>query len=117
MKQNLLHIIIILLLGFTSCIKPYEPDFKSEAIQKYVVEGMVSSEEGWQTVTVSISSTANSPMFIPLANCYVEIIDELGQKFELNYVENGQYRVWMSSEYLVPGRAYQTRVITSEGDI
>ncbi|NOR86101.1 MAG: DUF4249 family protein [Bacteroidales bacterium] len=117
MMQIRTIIYMIIVLAFSGCIKPYEPNFDDGVVQKYVVQGMIDNQEGWQTVRVSKSTSVSNPSLITVDGCQVEIVDEIGQKFELSLFDRGEYRVWMSSEYLVPGRAYQLIVITPEGEI
>jgi len=105
---------LLLMLG---CIKEYNPQYDSDSIQKYVIHGMVTDQEGWQEVNVSITSSTQDPKYIPVLNCKVEIKDDLGQKFILEPYENGTYRVWMNQEYLVPGRSYQVQVTSHDGQV
>lgn len=105
----------LLMLG--GCIKEYHPRFNSESTQKYVVQGMLTNIEGWQEVNLSISSSLLNPEYIPLMDCQVEIRDDVNQKFTLEDSGNGTYRVWMSAEYLVPGRSYQLIVTTPNGQV
>ncbi|NPD44628.1 MULTISPECIES: DUF4249 domain-containing protein [unclassified Lentimicrobium] len=101
----------------TSCIKKYDPNFKDNALQKYVVQGTVNNQEGWQEIDISISSALTQPAYIPVGGCQVEIIDDENQKFDMEEYEKGKYRVWMSQEYLVVGRAYKTRIVLPNEDI
>lgn len=113
MRNNLLISILVLLLG--SCIKPYDPEFKDDSIEKWVIEGSISNQEGWQEVRISRSSSYNSAYFFPDDNCQVKITSEFGQEFHLENIGNGVYRAWLSSEYLIPGTYYHLNVITPDG--
>lgn len=115
LKSN--FIFIIILIGLSSCIKPYVPQYKDTSVLKYVVEGMVSSEEGIQEVRVSKSSSANIPIYNPIGDCKVKIVDEVGQEFDLFELNNGIYQVWMEQDELVVGRSYKVVVETPEGNI
>lgn len=110
-------IFILLILGFSTCIKSYDPNINKSTIQNYVVQGTISNEEGWQEVNISLSSPASKPEYIPVNSCEVEIKDELGQIFKLDGYEDGKYRVWMSSEYLVTERSYMLKIKTPDGQI
>ena len=114
-NKSILLIGLLLILG--GCIKPYYPKFNEDSIQKWVVEGMISNQEGWQEVRISISSSYFIAEFVGVEDCEVEIWDDLNQKFTLEEVNKGIYRVWMSQEYLVPGRSYKLHVKTSDGNI
>lgn len=113
--KKLTYLLALLMLG--GCIKEYHPRFNSESTQKYVVQGMLTNIEGWQEVNISISASLLNPEYIPLMDCQVEIRDDANQKFTLEASENGTYRVWMSAEYLVPGRSYQLIVTTPDGQV
>lgn len=113
--KQLTYLIVLLILA--SCIKKYDPKFKDNATQKYVVQGMVSNKEGWQEINISISSSLIQLGYIPVENCQVEIIDDKNHQFDLEEYEKGKYRVWMNQEYLVIGRSYKTRVVLPNGDI
>jgi hypothetical protein len=103
-------------LMLTGCIKPYDPQIDSNAAAKYVVSGRVTDVEGWQEVEVSYSSPIDDPSFIPVTGCTVWILDDRGNNFKLEDYGNGKYRVWLGSEYLVPGTSYMVIVNTPEGD-
>ncbi len=108
-------IFVLILLG--SCIKPFNPDVNAEAINKYVVEGSVSSIEGWQNVSVSIASDVSRAEYIPVNICELTIIDDLGQDFPLTQYEDGEYRVWMNNNELIPGRSFKISVLLPNGEI
>jgi len=108
---------LIVILAFVGCVKPYTPEFNDDSASKIVVQGTVSSNEGYQYVSVSRTSPASDPAFIPINNCEVKIIDDQEQVFSLNQHGDGEYRVWMPGQDLVPGRSYMVRVITPEGQV
>jgi len=111
------YIILLAMLILGGCIKPYQPEFKTEATQRYVVQGMVTNQEGWQEVNISVSSSLTDPGFIPLNGCEVEIIDDLNQRFSLDDDGQGNYKVWMSAEYLVIGRSYKLGIHLPNGEV
>jgi hypothetical protein len=114
LKRNIFHILLLALLA--ACIKPYDPPVPSSAAAKYVVAGRVTDAEGWQVVEVSLSSPIGDPSFIAVTGCDVKIADDRGNIFNLEDNGNGQYRIWLGSEYLVPGTSYMVIVNTPEGD-
>ena len=116
MRNSLLYTIGLLFV-LSSCIKPYKPNLDDNAINKYVVQGMVSSVEGYQMVNVSTTSDINLAVYYPVTGCAITIIDDLGNNFELEAFEDGDYRVWMDQAYLLPGRSYKVRVAVPNGDI
>ncbi|NQV03618.1 MAG: DUF4249 family protein, partial [Bacteroidia bacterium] len=112
--KNILFILTMLLLF--ACIKPYDPQIDSSVENKYVVSGRITDIEGWQEVSVSLSSPIESPEYIPVPDCEVTILDDKSNVFLLEEYEPGQYQVWMGQEYLTTGTSYQVRVTTPGGE-
>ncbi len=102
-------------LFLSSCIEPYSPNMGGEASAKYVVYGQITDQEGYQTISISMSSTIGEPQNNPLTGCEVKIIDNNSHEFKLDEFEKGNYRVWMAKEYLIPGNSYQVNILTSLG--
>jgi hypothetical protein len=110
------HILsIFLVLGFSSCIEPFFPNAASPSDAKYVVNGQINDQEGYQTVSVSMSSTLEKPKYNPLSGCTVSILDNQGNVFNLTEFDKGNYRAWIDKEYLKPGNSYKVDVVTSSG--
>ena len=108
---------LLVLVQLSACIKPYEPELKDDSTQKYVVQGMISSVEGYQEINVSLTSAVNQPHYIGLNGCLVEILDDQNNTFTLDDNSNGNYKVWIDQAYLQAGRSYKTRITTPNGDI
>jgi len=100
-----------------SCIDFYHPGLENESNYKYVIDGRITDQEGFQTIWVSTTSNVEAPNFKPLQYCKVEITDSNGNTFNLDEStsERGKYSVWMGKEYLKHGTSYQLKVITSGG--
>lgn len=103
-----MFLLTLFILG--GCIKPYQPKYTTETTEKYVVQGMVTNQEGWQDVNISVSSSLTNQLYTPLNGCRVEIIDDQNNKFDLEDNGQGNYSVWMSAEYLIVGRSYKLRI-------
>jgi hypothetical protein len=116
MMRNNLIFILFLAIVLSACIKNYEPEFKDDSIEKWVIEGSISNLKGWQEVRISKSSSYSSALFNTVENAQVQIVDELGQIFQMENAGGGLYRVWMTEEYLIPGRSYYIEVTTSDGN-
>lgn len=114
MRNKILMGILILILG--ACIKTYDPEFKNDSVSKWVIEGSITNQEGWQEVRISKTSSYNTAYFFPDNYCQVKIINESGDVFDLDNEGDGLYKVWISSEYLVPGTSYHLHVVTSDGE-
>jgi hypothetical protein len=104
-----------LIAVLTSCVEFYHPDLGSQNKAKYVVDGVITDQEGYQTVSVSMTSTFDRPSFAPLSYCDVKIMDNNGKVFQLDELQGGQYRVWMGKEDLTPGNSYKVNVLTPSG--
>jgi hypothetical protein len=109
--------IISISILLNSCVKPFSPKLDNNSINKFVVQGMVSSIEGYQTVVVSRTSGTSLAEFLPVEGCELTIVDDLGNSFQLEYWEDGVYAVWMNASDLVPGRAYKVSVKTPSGEV
>jgi len=107
--------IFFFISSLSSCIEPFSPNIGGQVDPKYVVDGLITDKEGYQTVSISMTSTIDKPEFNPMSNCTVKIIDNLGNTFNLDESDKGVYRVWMAKEYLVPGNAYQVKIVTESG--
>lgn len=104
------------LLALWACIKPFDPEIDGNRVSKYVVSGRITDEEGWQEVSVSVSSSINNPGFIAVPGCLVIVLDDKGNYFRCDDYSNGTYRVWMDQENLAYGTRYKVVVINPEGD-
>jgi len=104
----------IYLLFLTSCIDFFRPEL-GEISPKYVVDGYITDQEGFQTIYVSTTSTLEKTKYNPLPYCKVKIIDDQGNIFNTKEDVHGIYTVWMGKEYLVPGRSYKVDVTTASG--
>lgn len=114
--QLIKNILFLFLLMITfSCIKPFDPIIESNEADKYVVSGRVTDEEGWQVVSISLTSPIGAPEFIPVSGCQVQLLDDKGTSFDLEENEPGYYRVWLGNEYLIPGTSYKINLITPDG--
>ena len=110
---NIIFVIGILL--YSSCIETYVPQIDMKDQTKYVISGNITNQEGYQTVTISLTSPVSAPEFIPVTGCQVTIFDGLGNEFVLTETNDGVYRVWITKEFLIPGTSYQLNVITPDG--
>ena len=99
----------------TSCIEEYKPILEIKDIEKYVVYGNISDQEGYQTINISTTSNTENPQYIPISGCDVIISDDLGNIFQLEELNPGEYRVWIDQEYLNVGKSYKIDITTPAG--
>jgi hypothetical protein len=107
---------VLALLVLAACIKPFTPVIEGDAANKLVVSGRITSTEGWQEVSVSLSSPVETAAIIPVPGCEVNILDNKGNIFALDEAEQGKYRGWIGREFLVAGNAYMVSVVTPDGE-
>ena len=98
-----------------SCIIPYEPHIDNKDINKYVVSGQVTDQNGYQTVTVSKASPVGNPEYIPVSHCYIRIFDDKGNEFEMQESEEGVYKSRIDTYYLSPGTSFKLEILTPDG--
>lgn len=110
-------ILLLALAVLASCIKPYDPMIESSVSTVYVVSGTVTDHEGWQEISVSLSSPIDQPAYIPVSGCRVDILDDAGNTFPAEESEDGYYRAWIDQQYLNPGTAYQVKVQAPDGTL
>jgi len=115
------HILVCLiplfLITANSCIEPYTINVEKQGSRKYVINGQVTDQEGYQIVSISATSSLSHPKFHPIYDCNVTIIDDKNNIFDLEEFGDGQYRVWMDKEFLSPGAAFKLAITTSTGVI
>jgi hypothetical protein len=99
----------------TACIEPYFPQIESIESKTYVIGGFITNQEGYQNISISLTSQVDNPTFIPLADCIVKITDNHLNVFTLIEFETGNYRVWMNSGDLATGTTYKLSVLTPAG--
>jgi len=113
--NNLFFLFVLLLL--ISCIKEYDPSIDGNQENKIVVTGRITNVEGWQAVEVALSSPIQSPAYIPVGGCLVQVHDNRGNVFTLDEWQPGQYQAWMRQIDLMPGASFRVTVVTPEGEI
>ncbi|MCK5823155.1 MAG: DUF4249 domain-containing protein [Bacteroidales bacterium] len=116
MNRNKYILILIIFALFSACIKTYEPEIVPNDFSNYVVSGRVTSEEGFQYVSVSKTTPLNTIKVDPVSDCIVTIIDENSNTFHCEEYETGKYRVWMNKSSLKIGTSYMLDVETNDGE-
>jgi len=100
-------------LLFSACIDPFYPNLGSQTTAN--IDEQITDQEGYQTVSVSMSFTIKDTDNKPLSNCKVKITDNKGNVFNLVEFGKGNYTGWVEKQYLIPENSYQVDVITSTG--
>ena len=86
-NRNLLSFMVFLFLA--GCIEPYSPNLHGEAEEIYVVSGEVTSQEGYQMVTISKAAPIDKPMNIPVTGGVLSIEDDQGRVFNMEEFSAG----------------------------
>ncbi|MBN2638504.1 MAG: DUF4249 domain-containing protein [Bacteroidales bacterium] len=108
--------IIILSALATSCIDSYTPKIDANDISKYVVIGEVNNNQTEQTVTISLTSSANDPKYIPVIGCSVNIEDKNGNVFNFIDQGNGEYSGDIDQSFMTPGSSFKLNIKTPDGE-
>jgi hypothetical protein len=108
-------ILIIILIGSTSCLERYWPE-----VNKYdellVVDGMLTDKQGPYQVNLSVSSGLEELQYNPLSGATMSIGDNQGNIERLHEVKNGTYETNPGFQ-TVPGRQYKLVVQTPDGEV
>lgn len=110
-------LILISILFFNSCIEEFKPALDKQEINKYVINGKITNQEGYHVVYISKSSEIDNPQKNPVSNCDVKIKDDQGNIFQLSEYEKGEYKAFIEKSYLKTGNAIKIEIITPEGDL
>jgi hypothetical protein len=81
-----------------------------DAATTLVIDGVLTDREGMHRITISQSTSYNSPFFNPLSGCLVEVIDQDGSSLVFGESEPGIYERMVSQSFLVHGKQYKLRV-------
>jgi len=116
-RISIIKLVLLSGLCITSCITPYQPDIPAEAVNKYVVFGLVTDNNEYQTVSISMASPVSDPQYIPVSGCAVRISDDKRNQFTMQESpsEPGVYRVHIDNQYLTPGKSFKIDIITPDG--
>jgi hypothetical protein len=114
-KYRLIKAIISLMLFFTGCISPFEPDIKGES-GLLVVDGSLIKGRETQVIMISKTSAISHPAYLPVENCNVRIMDNTGNEFVFDEESPGKYVANIDDASLNYNRQYKLIFTTSSGD-
>jgi hypothetical protein len=106
----------LVFLFFAGCIEPYSPNLHGEAEDIYVVSGEVTSQEGYQVVTISKAAPIDQPLHLPVTGGVLSIEDDQGHIFNMEEYSSGNYRVWIDQQFLHAGTSYRLHIMLSNGE-
>jgi hypothetical protein len=123
MRNNGIHIAILfagrlrmtltlflLALAASSCVEEYWPEIGLKYENALVVDGMITDEPGPYTIRLSRSSAVSNPEFLPMINCEVTILDNLGNSETLFETTDGVYMTHPDGIRGEPGRSYRLMI-------
>ena len=115
-KINLWFYIIGVLIFYLGCKEPFNPDI-NEKVDVIAVDGSLIKGKGKQVVVITRSAPLNDIQYLPVKNCTVKIIDELGNEFQFTEESEGRYTAEINEDMLVNQRKYKLHFTTPDGNI
>lgn len=100
---------------FTTCEERFEPEIDQGYQNQLVVEGTLSNMPGPYVVKLSLSSSPESPAYIPLTGYQVVILDDAGNAEQLNETEAGIYQTDTNGIQGIVGRKYKINITAPAG--
>jgi hypothetical protein len=92
---------------FQSCLEPYFPDLPEDEVNTIVIFGGISDQGGYHYFQVSLATNISQPEYFPVTGCTGNVSDDQGNKWKIESTGEGNYRVFIKQENLVPGRKYR----------
>jgi hypothetical protein len=95
---------------FSSCLESYFPEFPDEEVNTIVIFGGISNQGGYHYIQVSLATNISQPEYFPVTGCTGYVADEKGNKWNIENMGDGNYRIFISQDNLIPGRKYMLYV-------
>ncbi len=114
-RYNLITAIISLVLFFTGCISPFEPDIEGEN-GLMVVDGSLIKGRETQVIMISKTSPISQIEYLPVEGCKVRIMDSTGNEFVFDEESPGKYVANIDDAWLNYDKQYKLIFTTSSGD-
>lgn len=116
MKNKLLYC-FFLLIGFSSCVEPYEKSFLTSG-KIVIIEGILSNEGNLKPIQIkeSIPSPSGSTTILPLKEAKVYILSDNSEKTQLLEKEEGFYYYDPNFKGEI-GKSYSILINASDGNI
>jgi len=116
-RTKILFIYPINLVLVYSCVTSYQPDIPASDTRILVVEGQITDEVG--PFRVKLSNTfdvdAMQQYGEPVSTANVQIFDDQGNLYQLNYISEGWYETEDTLLQGVPGNTYTLNITTDDG--
>ena len=115
MRQSKIFIAgAMLSLLFASCIKRFDPAIDSNTVEKYVVTGEVVKGDSIQHINVSKTASISLPWneyYSPVTNCYVRIVDNKGNSYSTQNMQDGNYESYIPDSMITIGTAFKVEIL------
>ncbi|MBI9069072.1 MAG: DUF4249 family protein [Salinivirgaceae bacterium] len=108
----------IIIISISSCIEEYNYENFVQDEKVLVIDGQILTNEVYQTVKISWTTSPNYPVFNPVTNCLVFAEDMDGNLFNFEenaFFGNGIYRAEIPIDYLYFGNKFRLFVETPDG--
>ena len=107
MQIKPLYPILLLILLFSHCIQPYEPDTYSYENQ-LVIDGKITDDPGPYQIRLSYTSEIKNPVYRPVSNAIVEVRNTSGNTYRFENLGEG---LFISNAFRgKPGEGYQLKI-------
>ena len=110
-----MFIIMLTLLGMSSCIERYHPGNEDLSIGVMAVNAHLSSIPGMQTVQLSRSVSIDRSVFNPVSSCYIELERSDGEVRIFEESDPGYYLCDLDGPFLQNGSKFQLSIVSPEG--
>ena len=111
-----LVVILLVFIGFYSCLEPFNATVGDNASGLLVVDGLISNKNTSHSVKLTRSVANIDQHVIPVTDALVVIEDDLGFKTALTEIDSGKYETDTCNFQGIPGKIYTLYVRTKEGE-
>ena len=114
-QYKILIWVMLLQIIAVSCVDEYWPDLGNKYEEVLVIDAVLTDNPGPYYVKLSLSTGLDFPVYNPVLNAEVAIVDNLGNSENLSETEPGTY-ITTSPDYTgIIGRQYILQIHTQEG--
>jgi hypothetical protein len=113
-SYNFTGLVFVFGMLLIACVEEYTPEIKGYS-NLLVIDGSIKKGESFQYVYISRSSSIYESDRIPVSNCQVTVLDEVGNRFNFSETSEGEYKAFIPDEFLTIGNSYQLDIITESG--
>jgi hypothetical protein len=115
-RYRLIPAIISLILFFSGCIGPFEPNIKGEN-GLLVVDGSLIKGQETQVIMISKTTPIAQPEYLPVENCNVKVMDSSGNELVFSEELPGKYVANIDDVWLNYDSQYRLIFTTSSGEV